>query len=348
MKSNTLVSVIIPTYNSEKYIRECLDAIVSQTYKNLEIIIVDNLSSDSTIDICNEYASNDNRIKVIINPDKGVSISRNCGIQNANGDFVVFCDSDDYPDKDMIESCVDAYDSWEDNKTPFIVCGMYFDNVINKNVDSTISVLGEEFGYSEGDKYLLPRRMVAALSWIKLFNFVTNKFYDLNLIKQNSVRFNESINIGEDLEFNLDYLDACNGDIGMINRPLYHYIKRATNSLSLSYHENDLEDTKHIYDRLIKWEEKQEGTTSDDIVFLKAIYVTDWISRITTCYEYFKGTDKTIGNKISKELRCRKFREMLEEVYKAKRISTLRYLCLKTGRYEVFYFFRGIYQIMKG
>lgn len=343
-----MVSVIIPTYNSEKYIRECLDATISQTYENLEIIIVDNLSSDATIDVCSEYAGRDKRIRIFSNPDVGVSYSRNYGIAHADGDFVVFLDSDDYPERDMIESYINADKSWEERKPAFIICGMFFDNEINKNVDTTISILEPGYGYIEGENYLLSRNAVSALSWLKLFNFVTNKFYDLKLIKENDLRFDERINIGEDLEFNLDYLDVCDGDLGMINRPLYHYIKRVSNSLSLTYHDSDLEDTKKIYERLIAWEEKQKHVTEDNILVLKAMYITDWISRITTYYEHFRGTDKLRKHIIRAELSSPKFKKMLMEVYKAKKIGRIRYLCLRTGRYEVFYFVRSIYQIMKG
>ncbi len=112
MRENPLVSVIIPTYNSEKYIRECLDATISQTYGNIEIIIVDNMSSDNTVRICKDYALIDERIKIIENPQKGVSYSRNLGMTHACGEFVVFFDSDDYPEKALIDWFISAVKLW--------------------------------------------------------------------------------------------------------------------------------------------------------------------------------------------------------------------------------------------
>jgi glycosyltransferase involved in cell wall biosynthesis len=348
MKTDTLISVIIPTYNSEKYIRECLDATISQTYKSLEILIVDNCSSDDTLKICDEYARRDDRIHVFENPKIGVSFSRNFGINHSHGDYVVFFDSDDYPEKDLIENYVTACRLWNDKDVSFILCGMFFDNEINRNVGDIVSILESGHGYIEGERYLLARSSVATLSWLKLFNFVTNKLYCLDVIKEKRIMFDENVNIGEDLKFNLDYLDNCNGCIGVINKPLYHYIRRDNNSLSLTYHENDIEDTKSIYERLIDWEGKQKGATEENLLVLKAIYINDWISRMTTYYEHFKGNSTTAKYMLCEELKSHKFRQMLTEVYKAKKISTLRYVCLKTGIYDFFYFFRGIYQIMKG
>lgn len=196
----------------------------------------------------------------------------------------------------------------------------------------------------------MSRSSAAVLSWLKLFNFVTNKCYDLKLIRENNIRFDESINIGEDLKFNLDYLDHSPGYIGMINLALYHYVKRRDDSLSISYHISDLEDTKVIYRRFIDWESKQDGVNDDNILVLKGIFVNDWVSRLTAYYEEYGGrsASKLVRRKLQTELRSREFQTLLKEIRKGQKISRFRYLCLRTGNFEVFYFFRGIYQIMKG
>lgn len=102
-----LISVIIPAYNVEKYIGECLDSIVNQTMADLEIICVDDGSSDSTPDIFNEYASKDDRIKVIQQENKGPSAARNTGLRNATGQYVYFMDSDDYLEADALKELYD-------------------------------------------------------------------------------------------------------------------------------------------------------------------------------------------------------------------------------------------------
>lgn len=98
-----LISVIIPVYNVEKHIRECLDSVINQTYKNLEIILVENASTDLSGEICNEYAKKDSRIKVIHKKIKGVSDARNEGLDIAKGKYIMFLDADDYYEQNACE-----------------------------------------------------------------------------------------------------------------------------------------------------------------------------------------------------------------------------------------------------
>ena len=100
------VSVIIPIYNSEKYLHECLDSVINQTYKDIEIILVDDGSTDKSSSICDEYAKKDERIKVFHTSNNGPSHARNIGIDNATGEYIVFQDSDDYIELNMIEDTV--------------------------------------------------------------------------------------------------------------------------------------------------------------------------------------------------------------------------------------------------
>lgn len=350
MKKDILVTVVIPSYNSEKFINECLDATVGQTYSDIEILLVDDGSEDSTIDICREYGKTDERIRVIPSTFKGVSATRNIGIDNANGQYIVFFDADDFPEKELIECYVRAIKEWKDKNVSFITCGMYYDNNVNKNVEAKEYILEHNYGYIEGENYLLERNYVATLAWLKIFNFVTNKFYNVDTIKRYNVRFDEKVEIGEDLKFNLDYLDVCSGYIGMVNSPLYHYIKRSDDSLSSTYHEHDIEDTKSIYRRFLDWETKQNGVSDDNILVIKSIFLTDWTSRLSTMNDSYRNSDH--GNeykrKLDSEIRSTEYQSLLKEVYKAKKISLIRYITLRTGNFDIFCFFRRLYQLSKG
>lgn len=95
------ISVIVPIYNVEKYLNKCIDSIVNQTYKNLEIILIDDGSTDGSGDICDEYAGRDMRIKVFHQENKGVVAARKVGIKNATGEYIGFVDGDDYIDSNM-------------------------------------------------------------------------------------------------------------------------------------------------------------------------------------------------------------------------------------------------------
>ena len=349
MKNDTLVSVVIPAYNAEEYLAGCLEATVSQTYSNIEILIVDNGSEDSTMDICKEYADRDGRIRTFSVLKRGVSAARNCGIDNSTGKYIVFFDSDDRPERDLIECYLKAMDEWENKTVALVACGMFYDNIFYRNVLDKISILESQSGFIEGENYLLKRNYAAVLAWLKLFNFVTNKIYSNEVIKHHGIRFDEYVNIGEDLKFNLDYLNKCEGYIGMINKPMYHYIKRNEDSLSFTYHENDVEDTKAIYRRFLDWESQQKGVTEDNLLVIKSIFLTDWISRLSTKSDYYKanGDTKQVAGKLSSEIGCSEFQSMLKQVHKARKISTIKYLALRTRRFEAFCMLREIYQKMK-
>ena len=107
MKNEQLISVILPIYNVEKYVERCICSIVAQTYRNMEIILVDDGSTDLSGDICDNWAAKDRRIKVIHKKNAGLGMARNTGIDNVSGKYVFFVDSDDYVSQDMVEKVVD-------------------------------------------------------------------------------------------------------------------------------------------------------------------------------------------------------------------------------------------------
>ena len=102
MKSVPCITIIVPVYNVEKYLRRCLDSIIGQTYQNLEILCIDDGSTDSSGEICKQYAAQDERIKVLRQENHGVSAARNKGLDAATGEYIAFVDSDDYIEADMI------------------------------------------------------------------------------------------------------------------------------------------------------------------------------------------------------------------------------------------------------
>lgn len=121
---NKKISVIIPIYNTEKYLNRCIDSIISQSYTNLEIILVDDGSTDSCVQICDDFAKKDDRIKVIHKQNGGQSSARNAGLDIATGDYIGFVDSDDYILQDMYERLIDAIE-----KDEFSVASIMFNKV---------------------------------------------------------------------------------------------------------------------------------------------------------------------------------------------------------------------------
>ena len=158
-----LISVIVPVYNVEEYIRECLDSIINQTYKKLEIILVDDGSTDKSGEICEEYRAKDNRIKVIHQENAGLSDARNAGIEIAVGNYIQFIDSDDYIDDDMIET---LYNLIIENDADISMCSNY----ILKDGIKSCECSNKKYIYDrrEALKEILIDETVRSYSWNKL------------------------------------------------------------------------------------------------------------------------------------------------------------------------------------
>ena len=191
-----LISVIVPVYNAEKYIRACLDSIVNQTYKNLEIILVDDGSTDASGAICDEYADKDIRIKVIHSANKGVTAARINAFETSSGDYITFVDADDFLDCNMFKKMLDTI--MEDN-TDIIVC--QYINYNSKTKKQEKSMLRPHIGiyYKEGIVRLLKKNF--------LYNEKTgmaemSPFLCAKLIKREFVQ--ETLNVEVGLSYNED------------------------------------------------------------------------------------------------------------------------------------------------
>lgn len=190
MMKNQLISVIVPVYNVEKYLRQCIDSILSQTYTNFELILVDDGSKDQSGEICNEYAEKDSRIRLFHKENGGVSSARNLGLDNAHGEYICFVDSDDWVDNTYIEDMLKPGDY------DLVMQGMKQATKIwkysLKSLNDTIQIL--DVLISSGRNHDL------------LFNGPYCKLYKNNIIRDKNLRFNEKIWLGEDFLFNVCYI----------------------------------------------------------------------------------------------------------------------------------------------
>ena len=171
------VSVIIPVYNVEKYLKECLDSVVNQTLKDIEIILVDDGSTDSSFSICKEYEQNDSRIKVLTQKNQGAGIARNFAIDEANGEFVMFLDSDDYyPANDILEV---LYNKAKENNV--LVVGGSFSQIADGVVSSSYKKSFSGYTFEE-------EKLVKYEDY--QFDYGFHRFiYNTNLLKENNIYF---------------------------------------------------------------------------------------------------------------------------------------------------------------
>ncbi len=251
------VSVIIPVYNVEKYLPKCLDSVVGQTYKNLEIICVNDGSPDNSDVILENYAKQDNRIKIINQKNKGLSGARNTGIAEATGEYIVFLDSDDWLDADAITQAVSVA---EKNNCDVVMWG-YTREFADKSIEKKIFDGDRIFDNAESRNI---HRRLAGLSGAELSNpentdaLVTawGKLYRADIIKENNIEFVDTKIIGtEDLLFNM-YVFGFVRSSAFINKPFNHYRKDNETSLTRSYKAQLFAQWSELYSRIRTYIEK--------------------------------------------------------------------------------------------
>lgn len=217
------ISVIVPVYNAENSLRRCVDSILSQTYDNFELLLIDDGSKDRSSDICDEYAKKDSRIKVFHKINEGVSSARNVGISASSGLYLIFVDSDDWIDSDFI-STIMKYKGIDLISVSSIFHG---DKGITIHRNDNSSFKGEFAFYD-----LLKRGInidCMRAPWGKAFKHDIIKKYDL--------KFDETLRSCEDTLFILYYCLKCN-TISILSEPLYNYEFSSINvSNSLSRNE---------------------------------------------------------------------------------------------------------------
>lgn len=241
-----LVTVVVPVYKVEKYLDCCVESIVNQTYKNLEIILVDDGSPDACPKICDEWAKRDSRIRVIHKENQGLGMARNTGIDHAEGEYICFFDSDDYVDARTIEK---AYDKAEQYDTDIVIYGlMDFDDKGNVLQTCTPKVCKEIFSGKEVLEEFLPDLIDGSFknSCNKLLPFSAwSCLFSMKLVKRANWRFvSERAIISED-SYSLLKLYPHVGKICVLPESLYYH-RRNNASLSRSFRSDRFEKTKYF------------------------------------------------------------------------------------------------------
>lgn len=236
---NRLVSIIVPVYKVEKYLEECLDSILSQTYRNLQVILVDDGSPDRSGDICDEYARKDSRIVVLHKNNEGVSAARNDGLAHANGDYIGFVDADDVIVPEMYEELVKAM---EQENVDFCMGG--YSDFINGQLKPHEEPLPEgRCGQHDiRNKLLLPMigSPLRSPACAAIMGSNCRVLYRKSIIEENGIRFRK-IKIAEDLLFHVEYMCKCSS--AWVMRQYFYHYRLNTESATKSY-------KTHLYEEL--------------------------------------------------------------------------------------------------
>ncbi len=247
------VSIIIPAYNAEKYIEKCLDSLLSQTLKEIEIIVINDGSKDNTESIIKSYS--DKRIKYYKNTNHGIGYTRNFGIDKATGKYIMFLDSDDYVEKNI---CEELYNKAEKDNLDLVICDFYkeYDNG-NKETIKTSSFKNSTLKDNPDiiTEFLSP--------WGKL--------YKRELIKDNNIRFVENLKY-EDAPFVIEALDRANL-IGKVDKCLVHYIVHGNSETTVR--DRRIFDILEIVDKIRKYT-KNKKYLKDKIDKLTVRIITNY------------------------------------------------------------------------
>lgn len=310
------VSIIVPVYNVEKYLDKCLDSIVNQTYKNLEIILIDDGSTDDSGKICEKYMQIDNRIIVIHNPNKGVSYSRNNGMDVATGKYVLFVDSDDYLDNKYVEKLIlPTYKSDYD----LVICSEY-DVYIKEKKKQPRIITHMMTNNLFKDYYKL--EWVIEPPYLKLFK--------LELIKKYNIRFLEGCSYCEDQLFNMEYFKYVK-NYKYINEYLYYHIHYSNNSLGKTKNE------KNYQMILYKLNKELEFLNKLDIDRKKLIYIYHIISLIDYVILWKKNDYKNL-KVLLEEIREKYFIKIGDEFKYLTKKRKIIYCLFKLKQYRCIYY----------
>lgn len=223
-----LVSVIVPVYNCEQYVKECIDSLLRQSYSDIEVIVVNDGSTDDSLKICRKYEELDSRIKVFDQENQGVSSARNKGIQMARGKFLSFVDADDYVDRDFIESLVAIMP------------------------DAGIGICG--YKRAEEDKikheYIICKELNVASLYRNIFaksdilSGCCNKLFSADIIHKHHLTFDNKLYVGEDMVFLAEYLKCVQNNFKYLAKSTYTYRKNKKSTLQRTYFNQEFDAKK--------------------------------------------------------------------------------------------------------
>lgn len=278
-----VVSIIVPVYNAEKHLNRCIDSILLQSYKDFELLLIDDGSEDKSGLICDDYANIDKRIKTFHKTNEGVSSARNIGLEKARGKWIAFVDSDDYVFPNWLSIFIE-----NSEMVDIVICGFECNRLINDSYPSYKIGFNYRGGVKDGlyDLYKYP--MVGSI-W--------NKCFKREIIESNKIRFNIKFNVKEDEDFFLRYIAKCNLMCSTEYIGYYYYVpiwseKYIVTKNAFLLYENLYNSIKQIFHNEIN-----EITMSYMSFFSNALYDSfklEDVDCLSKLYKYRKSLGKNV------------------------------------------------------
>jgi glycosyltransferase involved in cell wall biosynthesis len=238
--SDVMVSIIIPVYNSENYLTECIESVLNQTYSNFELILINDGSIDSSGEICNYYKSVDNRVIVIHQENKGISETRNIGLEIAKGEFILFVDNDDLISPDLLHDNIELLNQTDLDVVKFSINYLYIDQC---GTEKEVNKYHIESGCYSRDEI---REKYKHLKESGVFTFIWNMLIRRSILSDNNIIFDKNALFGgEDNIFNYKILKYSNGLI-CNSKAYYTHFRRIGQSASTKYSLNKIKTVLNI------------------------------------------------------------------------------------------------------
>lgn len=327
------ISVIVAVYNVEQYLHRCIDSILKQTYSNLEILLVNDGSTDNSVEICYDYAKIDDRIVVLNKKNGGLTSARKAGFEKAHGEFVAFIDGDDYLENDYIETLLNCLIC---NNSDIAICSYYLDNN-QKKTQKTIHHSKLHFTKEEYAKELiLPSIYPLKTDKTRIPNFMWLRLYKRKVISDECFVSERDV-YTEDLFFNAQAYLKCD-KVSIIDIPLYHY---CINIMSLTniYRENKYLMEKKRIKKIEELFHQYEITDNNRFYLVNIRMISECIINATKLDTYSKYKKEVEQLFQDRELRQLPLEKVLMDVSKGEKIY---YYCFKYRLYLVVYLFKKI------
>ena len=215
-----LISVIIPVYNAEKYLEKCIKSLICQTYRNIELIFIDDSSNDRSYEIVQKYMKLDDRIRLYSNHEKGVSNARNYGLIHATGEWIYFVDADDYVNSNTIKVLINLL---EQNESVELLCFGYNESHEGRIITNN-NFSGNSFEYSTD---ILQEKI---FNDNRIKGYVWNKFFKASVLSNNGICFDSRLPVNEDLLFCYQYIKHIKVGV-YIDLGLYTYVKHDNSAM---------------------------------------------------------------------------------------------------------------------
>ena len=321
------ISVIIPIYRVEKYIRQCLNSVISQTYQNLEIILVDDGSPDNCGSICDEYAKKDSRIVIIHQKNQGVSIARNVGIDMATGEWIMFVDPDDWLELDCCSRIMEIADNSEDNV-------IYFQRQMDDEEGNCIIKYPDIASFQLNDEMIQSMKLDCYIGKSETMGFQSvvpwAKVYSRKFLRDNHCRFPNGLKKNQDIIFNL-YCQEYMKRASYYNYVGYHN-RINHNSVCQRYNKEMLDIALHFLNELEKLVIKFHANDSN---YIKALGVCTYSTLALAENLFFFYPQK--------EMAFKKYVHFMNIYYKNKTVCQYMNACKKSDCYsyrqKIRYFF---------